>query len=175
MKHDVAAFAQAIRAIGEPIHGQSAETISMARLLTLLFEVTELFDMQTRSELLLLQKTMVVVEGVARTLDPAFNMWKASEPVVGGWIRDNLGPKALLVDARDGAGALLSLARQAPDLAQRTERLSREIDAMAANGLRFDAATAKAIGKAEARSTRWGRVALWVIAVALVWIAVHLF
>ncbi|MCB1440251.1 MAG: 2-polyprenylphenol 6-hydroxylase, partial [Nitratireductor sp.] len=66
--HDVASFAQAIRAIGEPIHGQSAETISMAKLLTLLFEVTELFDMETRPELLLLQKTMVVVEGVARTL-----------------------------------------------------------------------------------------------------------
>jgi ubiquinone biosynthesis protein len=143
----------------------------MARLLTLLFEVTELFDMQTRPELLLLQKTMVVVEGVARTLDPAFNMWKASEPVVGGWIRDNLGPKALLVDVRDGASALLSLARQAPDLAARAERLSREIDAMAENGLRFDAETARAIGKAEARHTRWGRVALWVIAVALVAIA----
>src|SRR5690606_10065595 len=80
--HDVAAFAQALRAIGEPIHGQPAETISMARLLTLLFEVTDLFDMQTRPELLLLQKTMVVVEGVARSLDPHFNMWKASEPVV---------------------------------------------------------------------------------------------
>ncbi len=170
-KHDVASFAQAIRAIGEPIHGQSAETISMARLLTLLFEVTELFDMETRPELLLLQKTMVVVEGVARTLDPAFNMWKASEPVVGGWIRDNLGPKAILVDARDGGHALLSLARQAPDLAARAERLSREIDAMAENGLRFDAATASAIGKAEARHTRWGRVALWIIAIALAVIA----
>jgi ubiquinone biosynthesis protein len=108
---------------------------------------------------------MVVVEGVARTLDPAFNMWKASEPVVGGWIRDNLGPKALLIDARDGANALLSLARQAPDLAARAERLSREIDAMAENGLRFDADTARAIGKAEARHTRWGRAALWVIAI----------
>ena len=81
--HDVASFAQAIRAIGEPIHGQSAETISMAKLLTLLFEVTQVFDMETRTELLLLQKTMVVVEGVARTLDPAFNMWKTAEPVVG--------------------------------------------------------------------------------------------
>ena len=170
-RHDVAAFAQAIRAIGEPIHGQPAETISMAKLLTLLFEVTELFDMQTRPELVLLQKTMVVVEGVARTLDPAFNMWKTAEPVVGGWIRDNLGPRGILSDAREGVGALVSLARQAPELAQRTERLSREIDAMAEHGLRFDEATAKAIGKAEARATRSGRVALWVIALALVWMA----
>ena len=172
--HNVDAFAQAIRAIGEPIHGQPAETISMARLLTLLFEVTDLFDMQTRTELVLLQKTMVVVEGVARTLDPHFNMWKTSEPVVGDWIRQNLGPRGILEDAREGVSALVSLARQAPELAHRTERLSREIDAMAENGLRFDEDTARAIGKAEARATRWGRVALWVIALALVWIAVQI-
>ncbi|TIY08699.1 MAG: ubiquinone biosynthesis protein UbiB, partial [Mesorhizobium sp.] len=170
-QHNVAAFGQAIRAIGEPIHDQPAETISMAKLLALLFEVTDLFDMATRSELVLLQKTMVVVEGVARTLDPAFNMWKTSEPVVGGWISGNLGPRALLADARDGASALLALARQAPDLAARTERLSREIDLMAEHGLRFDERTARAIGKAEARHTRSGRMALWVIAVTLVYIA----
>jgi ubiquinone biosynthesis protein len=172
--HDVHAFAQAIRAIGEPIHGQPAETISMARLLTLLFEVTELFDMQTRTELVLLQKTMVVVEGVARTLDPAFNMWKTSEPVVGDWIRANLGPRGILEDARDGVGALVSLARQAPELAARTERLSREIDAMAENGFRFDDDTADKIGRAEARRTRSGRIALWVIAATLIWISVQL-
>ncbi|MEQ9245527.1 MAG: 2-polyprenylphenol 6-hydroxylase, partial [Nitratireductor sp.] len=136
--HDVAAFAQALRAIGEPIHGQSAETISMARLLTLLFEVTELFDMQTRPELLLLQKTMVVVEGVARTLDPHFNMWKTAEPVVSDWIAANLGPRGMLNDAREGVGALVALVRQAPDLAARTERLTREIDTMAQKGQRID-------------------------------------
>lgn len=169
--HDVAAFAQALRAIGEPIHGQPAETISMAKLLTLLFEVTELFDMQTRPELLLLQKTMVVVEGVARTLDPHFNMWKTAEPVVGTWIAENLGPRGVISDAREGVGAMLSLARQAPDLAARTERLSREIDAMAENGLRFDAETAEAIGRAEARHSRWGRAALWAIAISAAVIA----
>ncbi|MGE0501229.1 MAG: 2-polyprenylphenol 6-hydroxylase [Rhizobiaceae bacterium] len=169
--HDVAAFAQAIRAIGEPIHGQPAETISMARLLTLLFEVTEIFDMETRPELVMLQKTMVVVEGVARTLDPHFNMWKTAEPVVKTWIIQNLGPRGLLDDAREGGAALLSLLRQAPDLAARTERLTREIDAMAEHGLRFDDATARRIGKAEARATRWGRIALWVIAAAALWIA----
>lgn len=168
--HRISSFAQAIRAIGEPIHGQPAETISMAKLLTLLFEVTELFDMETRPELIMLQKTMVVVEGVARTLDPAFNMWKTAEPVVGSWIRDNLGPKGMLEDAREGMSAIASLARQAPDLAARTERLSREIDLMAEHGLRFDEQTARAIGKAEARATRWGRLALWVIAASLVYI-----
>jgi ubiquinone biosynthesis protein len=119
----------------------------------------------------MLQKTMVVVEGVCRSLDPQFNMWQVAEPVVGTWIRDNLGPRGLLEDAREGVAAALSLARQAPDLAARTERLSREIDAMAEHGLRFDAETANAIGRAEARHSRWGRAALWVIAAALLIIA----
>ncbi|WP_081964099.1 2-polyprenylphenol 6-hydroxylase [Hoeflea sp. BAL378] len=170
-RHDPASFAQAIRAIGEPIHGQPAETISMARLLTLLFEVTELFDMETRPELVMLQKTMVVVEGVARTLNPKFNMWKAAEPVVGGWIRDNLGPKRIAGDIREGAIAAFKLAEQLPELAARTRAFVTEVGTMAENGLRFDAATSEAIGKAEARHTRSGRVALWIIAAALVWLA----
>jgi ubiquinone biosynthesis protein len=170
-KHDVASFAQAIRAIGEPIHGQPAATISMAKLLTLLFEVTEIFDMETRPELLLLQKTMVVVEGVSRSLDPGFNMWKVSEPVIGDWIARNLGPYAVATDLRDGAMAALALARQAPEFRARAERLSGEIDQMATSGLRFDEATADRIGKAEARHTRSGRIALWIIAACAVWIA----
>lgn len=173
-RHDVAAFAQAIRAIGEPIHGQPAETISMAKLLTLLFEVTELFDMATRPELLLLQKTMVVVEGVARSLDPSFNMWRTAEPVVGDWIRDNLGPRGMVSDAREGVHALLALARQAPEFAKRAEHLSRELDAMAEHGVRLDPRTADMIGRAIARRSWMGRAALWVIALALVWIALVL-
>ena len=73
--HPVEVFAQAMRAIGEPIHGRTADEISMADLLGQLFAYTEVFDMQTRPELILLQKTMVVVEGVARSLDPSLNMW----------------------------------------------------------------------------------------------------
>ena len=170
--HNVAAFAQAIRAIGEPIHGQPAETISMARLLTLLFEVTELFDMQTRPELVLLQKTMVVVEGVARTLDPAFNMWKTAEPVVGDWIaRQSRSARPARPTRATAPTRCCRWPARRPSFAARTERLSREIDAMAEHGLRFDDATATAIGKAEARHTRSGRVALWVIALTLVWIA----
>ena len=172
--HDVASFAQAIRAIGEPIHGQSAETISMAKLLTLLFEVTELFDMQTRPELIMLQKNMVIVEGVARLLDPHFNMWKASEPVVGDWIARNLGPARVVTDVKDGLQAAARLAEQAPVLAARAERLSKEMDLMAHNGFRFDTETAETIGKAEARHSRSGRIALWVIALTAIYIAFHL-
>ena len=169
--HNVSSFEQAIRAIGEPIHGQPAETISMAKLLTLLFEVTELFDMETRSELVMLQKTMVVVEGVARTLNPKFNMWKASEPVVGGWIRDNLGPKRILGDIREAFSAALKLAEAAPEIAAKTEKLSHDLTHMAEHGFRFDAATAEAIGRSEAKHSRSGRAALWVIAVTLIYIA----
>ena len=171
-QHNVAAFAQAIRAIGEPIHGQPAETISMARLLTLLFEVTELFDMETRPELVLLQKTMVVVEGVARTLDPAFNMWKTSEPVVGDWIRRQSRSAR---HAGRRARRRQSAAVAGPPGARNSPRAPSGCRArstpMAEHGLRFDDATAHAIGKAEARHTRSGRMALWVIALALVWIA----
>ena len=154
--HDVHSFAQAIRAIGEPIHGQSAETISMAKLLTLLFEVTEIFDMQTRPELLLLQKTMVVVEGVARTLNPSFNMWKSAEPVVGSWIAKNLGPVGILEDAKEGLEAARHIIHVLPDLAKKTEELSLEMESMVRNGMKLDPQTTEAIGKAEAKNNRWG-------------------
>ena len=127
--------------------------------------------MQTRPELLLLQKTMVVVEGNARALDPSFNMWKAAEPVVGDWIAQNLGPAALLTDARHGLESLGRLARTLPDLADRTERLTFEVGDMVENGLRLAPDTVDEIGKAEARRSRSGRVALWIIALAAIWIA----
>src|SRR5271170_1958332 len=107
-------FAQAIRAIGEPIHSRTADQISMAKLLTLLFEITALFDMTTRIELVMLQKTMVVVEGVARKLDPQLNMWSTAEPVVGVWIGDNLGPVGRLEDLSRGLSSLAAFLADAP-------------------------------------------------------------
>lgn len=172
--HNVSSFAQAIRAIGEPIHGQPAETISMGKLLTLLFEVTELFDMETRPELVMLQKTMVVVEGVARILNPRFNMWKASEPVVSSWIRDNLGPKRIAVDLKDGFKAALRLAEAAPEIAAKTEKLHGQLMQMSEHGLRFDKETADAIGRSEAHHNRYARLALWAIVVLLAVIAVKI-
>src|SRR5947199_9347425 len=88
-QHSVESFAQAIRAIGEPIHNRTAADISMAKLLTLLFEVTGLFDMKTRPELLMLQETMVVVEGVARSFDHNLDMCAAAERLVREWIARN--------------------------------------------------------------------------------------
>ncbi|TPE49699.1 2-polyprenylphenol 6-hydroxylase [Amaricoccus solimangrovi] len=115
---DVAEFAQALRAVGEPIFGQDAAHISMARLLAHLFEVTERFGMETRTELILLQRTMVVVEGVARGLDPAMNMWETARPVVAGYIAENISP---LATARDIASTLRVLGRFGPRLPQLAE------------------------------------------------------
>ncbi|MBD3764114.1 MAG: 2-polyprenylphenol 6-hydroxylase [Rhodobacterales bacterium] len=110
---DIDEFARALRAVGEPIFGMDASRISMARLLAYLFEVTERFGMQTRTELILLQRTMVVVEGVARGLDPHINIWQVAQPVVEGYIRRNLGPAAL---ARDLARTARILSRFGPRL-----------------------------------------------------------
>ncbi|GAD56264.1 ubiquinone biosynthesis monooxygenase ubiB [Limimaricola cinnabarinus LL-001] len=110
---DVDAFASALRAVGEPIFGMDASRISMARLLNYLFEVTEHFGMETRTELILLQRTMVVVEGVARTLDPHINIWEASRPVVEDYIRESIGPKAV---ARDLGRTIQVLSRFGPRL-----------------------------------------------------------
>ncbi|MGA0540762.1 2-polyprenylphenol 6-hydroxylase [Neotabrizicola sp. VNH66] len=110
---DVEEFARALRAVGEPIFGMEANRISMARLLAYLFEVTEKFGMETRTELILLQRTMVVVEGVARSLDPHLNMWEVARPVVEDYIRHNVGPQAVL---RDLARTVRVLARFGPKL-----------------------------------------------------------
>ena len=142
--HSVESFAQAIRAIGEPIHNRTADEISMAKLLMLLFEVTGLFDMRTRPELLLLQKTMVVVEGVARSLDPKLDMWTIAEPVVREWIERHLGPAGRLEDAAQGAGEVgtffggvpgLMIARRASGRAARRHH-PRRPGAGAGNGRR---------------------------------------
>lgn len=173
-EHGAAAFAQAIRAIGEPLMGRTAQEISMARLLTQLFQVTELFDMATRPELLLLQKTMVVVEGVARTLDPELDMWSTAEPVVGEWMEANLGPEGRLADAAEGAVSLGRFVGQLPGLLARAEHTAEMFGAMAQDGLRLDEATVEAIARARARRDRSGRIALWIAALALVLIAVNL-
>jgi ubiquinone biosynthesis protein len=165
--HSVENFAQAIRAIGEPIHNRTAEDISMAKLLSLLFEVTGLFDMRTRPELLLLQKTMVVVEGVGRTLDPKLDMWKTAEPVVREWIERNLGPVGRLEDAAEGAGEIGRFLSQVPGLLTRAGHLADQIDAVTRDGLVLAPDTIKAIAQAERQQNRPHLLALWVIAILL--------
>ena len=115
---DIDEFARALRAVGEPIFGLEATRVSMARLLSYLFEVTERFGMETRTELILLQRTMVVVEGVARSLDPNINIWQVAKPVVETYVSRNVGPLALL---RDMAQTARVLARFGPRLPRLVE------------------------------------------------------
>jgi len=115
---DVNEFARALRAVGEPIFGMNAEQISMARLLSYLFEVTERFGMETRTELILLQRTMVVVEGVARTFDHRMNIWDAAKPVVESYIKDSIGPQAIIEDLSKTARVLARFGPRLPALAE---------------------------------------------------------
>ena len=112
---DVDEFARALRAVGEPIFGMDASHISMAHLLSYLFEVTERFGMETRTELILLQRTMVVVEGVARTLHSKVDIWEDARPIVEDYIKESMGPKALL---RDLSRTVRILSRFGPHLPQ---------------------------------------------------------
>jgi ubiquinone biosynthesis protein len=166
--HSVESFAQAIRAIGEPIHNRTAEDISMAKLLMLLFEVTGLFDMRTRPELLLLQKTMVVVEGVARSLDPKLDMWSTADPVVREWIARNLGPVGKLEDVAEGAGEIGRFLGQVPSLLHRAGTLIDQLDTITRDGLVLSPETVAAIGQAEARRTRWLTAGVWMISILLI-------
>jgi ubiquinone biosynthesis protein len=117
---DRGAFAQALRAVGEPVFGRPAREVSMGRLITQLFEITALFDMRLRPELILLQKTMATVEGVARRIDPNHDIWAAADPVVRRWITRELSPvatvRSLAAEARAAIGAIAALAaeREAP-------------------------------------------------------------
>lgn len=105
--HSVDAFAQALRAVGEPIFGRPASDVSMGRLLAQLFEITALFDMRLRPELVLLQKTMVTVEGVGRRIDPDLDIWEASRPVVERYVARELGPAAKVADLWSQVNAAL--------------------------------------------------------------------
>jgi ubiquinone biosynthesis protein len=102
-----AAFALAVRSIAEPILGRPLDEISLGRLLQQLFQITEAFEMETQPQLLLLQKTLLMAEGMGRRLDPTVNMWTLSQPLIEEWMRDHRGPEArvagVLADVGDAA------------------------------------------------------------------------
>ncbi len=126
-KFTVEEFAQALRAIGEPIFGKTAEGISMSRLLLQLFDVTHMFGMHLRPELVLLQKTMVQVEGVARALDPQHDMWAACRPIVERWVKRELGAEAVTRRAVDEAALALAAMRRLPQTLTMIEAAARKI------------------------------------------------
>ena len=134
-----------------------------------------LFDMRTRPELLLLQKTMVVVEGVARSLDPKLDMWTVSEPVVREWIERNLGPAGRLEGAAEGAVEMGRFLSGVPGLMSRGAAMMEHIDTITRDGLVLAPETVAAIGQAEAKRGRGMTVALWAIAGLLTVLAIQVF
>ena len=163
--HPIESFAQAIRAVGEPIFGKSARDVSIARLLGQLFDTTRRFDMQAQPQLVLLQKTMVVVEGVCRGLDPDFDIWDAARPVAERWVSDNMGPEAALTRAGETFGALGKLAQDLPQLVKNAEELSQMV---AEGGVRLHPDTARAIAAEQERQSRPWRVAVVVLTCVIV-------
>jgi ubiquinone biosynthesis protein len=169
---DPAVFAQALRSIGEPIMDRDASQISMARLLTQLFEVTAQFNMQAQPQLLLLQKTMVVVEGVARSLNPNLNMWVTAEPVVRSWIERKLGPAGRIEEAAGSFGRMMTgLPAMLEDARRATVMLS---DMAASGGLRLDRQSAEELARAQSRHEGWTRFWLALGAISLAVIAFRL-
>ena len=167
--HPLETFAQALRAIGEPIFGRSARDVSIARLLGQLFETTRRFDMQAQPQLVLLQKTMVVVEGVCRGLDPDFDIWQAARPVAEKWVSDNVGPEAVFTRATETFGALGKLAQDLPQLVKNAEELSQMVTE---GGVRLHPDTARAIAQEQERQVRPWRAAVVILAFLIVVILV---
>ena len=112
-------FAQALRSVGEPIFGQSIKDISGGNLLAQLFEITEKFNMATQPSLLLLQKTMVVVEGVARKLYPETNIWEVSKPVLEDWLKNVKSPKSKVDTAINTSAEIIKRIPDFPELMDR--------------------------------------------------------
>ena len=117
-------FQQAIRAIGEPIFDRPPNEISIARLLAQLFQVSERFNMEAQPQLLLLQKTMLIAEGVGRRLAPELNMWQLARPLIEDWMRENRGPEARLAEIT--ANTILAVQRL-PDAVEAVERAATTI------------------------------------------------
>lgn len=166
-------FALALRSVGERLFGRPASEISIADLLAQLFDITRSFDMEMQPSLMMTQKTIVVVEGVARNLDPNINMWTAAEPIMEKFVSSFVGPEARLREAADGMTHLSRLAARLPDTLESFEKAAVIVNDIAeGGGVKLHPDSARAIAEAEAQRTKGGRYALWVGAGALVAMAV---
>ena len=172
--HSAASFAQALRAVGEPIQGRTADEISMGGLLGQLFHYTEVFDMKTRPELLMLQKTMVVVEGVARSLNPQLNMWTTAGPVVKEWMQDTLGIAGKMREFQKETSKLGQVATGMPELLLQGARTVEALGNATKNGVHLDDDSIEKLARTQDRLGRSGRAALWIGALSLLGIAIAL-
>ena len=135
-------FAQALRSVGEPIFGQSIKDISGGNLLAQLFEITEKFNMVTQPSLLLLQKNMVVVEGVARKLFPETNIWEVSRPVLEGWLKNVKSPKTTIDKALNTSAEII---KRIPDFPQLMDRADYALRLMAEGKLNLGISNNKSL------------------------------
>jgi ubiquinone biosynthesis protein len=167
-RRSIDAFTQACRSIGEPILGRPLNEISIARLLAQLFHVTEQFEMETQPQLLLLQKTMVLVEGVGRRLDPEANIWTLARPLVEEWMRENRGPEARL---RQRIDVLLEAIDEVPRLLRGLDKI---VGQWASEGVVLHAESLATNAAQRAKLLPLMVIPLWIAAFALVAIAVML-
>ena len=157
----VDAFSQAIRSIAQPILGRPISDISVARLLGQLFEVTETFSMETQPQLLLLQKSMLVAEGIGRCLDPSVNMWELARPLIEQWVVQNMGVKARVQNT------VHSLAHTLERLPLVLDMAEKSLSSVHDGGLRLHPETVhKAMGGSRTKAYAWGMLP-WVISAAL--------
>ena len=149
-------FTLALRSIGEPIHGRPLQHISFARVLGQLFSVAENFQMEVQPELLLLQKNMLMAEGVSRRLNPALNIWTLAQPLIEQWMRDNRGPEARVTQVAEEA---LFIVRRLPAVMRNMDRLLHHL---AEGGLKLDPEALQVINR---QGSNWW---LWLIIAVLV-------
>ena len=161
----IGAFAQACRAIAEPILGKPQHEISLARLLAQLFEVTEQFEMETQPQLLLLQKSMLVCEGIGRSLAPTVNMWELARPLIEDWMLENRGPAARVRVAAEG---VLGRLEELPKLVGNFEKA---VAMLASGGVKLHPDSLTALGAGRHRP--WWPWALAIVALgaAVIWLA----
>lgn len=161
--HSLDAFAQALRAVGEPLFGLSADKVDMSRVLQQLFDVTALFDMHLRPELVLLQRTMVTVEGVARALDPEINMWQTAAPIVRAAIAEAIGPKRQFERLREATQKALDIA---PHLPRYVEIIAAASERVSGDRLGLSHETTEDLARALSHQGKLTRAALWFAGVA---------
>lgn len=165
------AFAQGLRAVGEPLFGLAADKVDMSRVLQQLFDVTALFDMHLRPELVLLQRTMVTVEGVARALDPQINMWETATPIVRAAIADAIGPRRQMERLRDATQKALDIA---PHLPRYVEVIAAASEQISADRLALSRETTNELARALSLQGKLTRNALWFAGVGAMLLAIVL-
>ena len=167
--HSIEDFASALRSVGEPIFGKSAENVAMTKVLLQLFEITEIFDMQMQPQLIMLQKTMMQTEGVCRRLDPNFDMWEISRPIVEASMRRELGIEGRLNDLLDAMERARRTLEGLPDATENIAALAKawvegevdlsrsslRADPVSANGPKWKSAAWAGLGAALALSGVW--------------------